>query len=181
MRLRMVHINIGSNLGDRAALIECAVALISKAFAPAAIHRAAPIESDAWGYESPNRFLNIGICFESALSPHEIFSRLQKIEHKISSHPHRDTAGNYTDRLIDIDLIAVGNHVVNSAALTLPHPRMHLRRFVLQPMTELDPDWQHPLLGLSAADLARRACSEECSSPASGAQPCGGSAQHLSD
>lgn len=181
MRPRMVHINIGSNLGDRAALIERAVALISEAFAPAAIRRATPYESKPWGYDSPNHFLNLGICFESALAPQEIFSQLQKIERKISGQSHRNAAGAYIDRLIDIDLIAVGNHIENSAVLTLPHPRMHMRPFVLIPMAEIDPEWLHPLLQLSAADLARRAYSEGCSSPASDAPPCGGSAQPLSD
>lgn len=147
-----VHVNIGSNIGDRRALIERAVAAIS-VLADGPVRRSAFIESPPWGYESRNTFLNIGVCFESDTDPEDLLRKLIEIQNKIDPSAHRNADGTYADRAIDIDLIAVGSLIVNTAALTLPHPRMHLREFVLRPMAELDPAWHHPRLGSTAAEL----------------------------
>ena len=76
-----------------------------------------------------------------------------KIEKSISAASHRDENGNYIDRQIDIDLIAVDDIVVDSPTLQLPHPRMHLRDFVLTPMMHLNPHWVHPILNQSIIHL----------------------------
>ncbi len=78
---------------------------------------------------------------------------LLDIEKSISSASHRDESGNYVDRIIDIDLIAYDDLIIDSEALTLPHPRMHLREFVLRPLALLWPDWRHPILDLTAQEL----------------------------
>lgn len=148
------HINIGSNLGDRAAIIRHAVAAVEKALGSSA-RIASPVESEAWGYESPNRFLNVGIAVETALDPVEIMHRLASVEKSIDSSSHRTASGGYADRALDIDLIAVGAQTVASEDLTLPHPRMHLREFVLLPVAELEPQWRHPVLGMTACELLR--------------------------
>lgn len=147
------HISIGSNLGDRAALIERAVARISELPGGATLRCSAPFDSEPWGYDSPNRFLNMAVAFETPLPPDELMQRLLEIQISIDSSSHRDAAGGYADRAIDIDLIALGSLVADTGRLVLPHPRMHLRRFVLQPMAELDPHWRHPLTGLSVAEM----------------------------
>ena len=67
--------------------------------------------------------------------------------------PHRKPDGTYGDREVDIDIIAVDELVFASDTLTLPHPRMHLRSFVLGPLAELAPGWRHPLSGLTAAEI----------------------------
>ena len=77
------------------------------------------------------------------------------MERSISPAAHRHPDGSYADRMIDIDLIAAGSAVVDSPRLTLPHPRMHLRPFVLRPMDQLEPGWLHPLLGLTPAAMLR--------------------------
>lgn len=140
------HINLGSNLGDRAAHIERAVAAIERATGCPA-RRSGFIESEPWGFDSPNRFLNLGIAIDTDMPPHELLHTLQAVERSINPASHRDARGSYIDRAIDIDLIAVGEMVVETPELTLPHPRMHLREFVLEPMRQLDPAWTHPLLG----------------------------------
>lgn len=150
-----VHVNIGSNTGDRHAQIERAVAAIELRFA-APVRRSAIIESEPWGYDSPNPYLNIGLMFESELPPEQLVGELLDIQRAIDPAPHRNPDGTYADRAIDIDLIAVGNMVVTSSQLALPHPRMHLRRFVLLPMLELDPDWVHPLLHLTPRQLLNK-------------------------
>lgn len=150
------YINIGSNIGDRIALIERAVVAIESC-----LHRnariAAPIESEPWGFDSPNRFVNVGITIEiDEMHPDELLRRLQDIERNISPTPHRDATGAYIDRAIDIDLIAIDTLIFDSSTLTLPHPRMHLRPFVLLPMLELAPRWSHPILRLTPSQLLQK-------------------------
>lgn len=114
-----------------------------------------PVETAPWGYESANRFLNIGVMIDmdSDLPLPELCSRVFGVERRIDPSPHRDAAGGYCDRFIDIDIIAVDNLVADTPSLRLPHPRMHLREFVLRPMASLDPEWKHPLLNKTALEL----------------------------
>lgn len=148
------HINIGSNLGDSHALIEQAAAGIALLASEGSAMRCSGfIESEPWGFNSPHRFLNLGVEITTDLPPHELLHRLQAIERAISSTPHRYADGSYTDRIIDIDLICMEQTVTDTPTLTLPHPRMHLRRFVLEPLMELSPQWIHPLLHKTPAQM----------------------------
>lgn len=149
------YINIGSNLGDRMAHLERAVADVERAFGVIA-DRSQVVESDAWGFESDNSFLNVGIAFDTYIHPEQLLNQLLQIQNGIDASSHRGEDGGYADRAIDIDLIAVDEMVVESDKLTLPHPRMHLRRFVLVPMAELAPAWRHPTLGLTCVELLER-------------------------
>lgn len=147
------HVNIGSNIGDRRAQIELAVTRIMERFGKP-VRRSDYVDSAPWGYDSPNRFLNLGLALETGdMEPLEILQRLREVEASINPASHRTASGEYADRVIDIDLIAVDDMVLNTPELTLPHPRMHLRSFVLQPLAELAPLWRHPLLGLTARRL----------------------------
>lgn len=151
------YINIGSNQGDRHALIEQAVALIQSSFHTNAA-RSSFIESEPWGFESSHPFLNLGILVDVDLtvrSPEEVLHTLLYIEHSISPGSHRDRNGNYIDRKIDIDLIAIDDIIFNSPVLTLPHPLMHRRSFVLNPLLELWDSWIHPVLGQSVQEMLK--------------------------
>lgn len=159
-----LYLNIGSNNGDRRANIARAVAAIYHCilFKDAEIALSTEIESEPWGYSSAARFVNIGVAvrFRTAFQWSElqllhILDALQKIERTISPLPHRNPDGTYRDRGIDIDIIAADTFVCDTQALTLPHPRMHLRPFVLEPMAQLAPGWHHPLLGSTAAELLK--------------------------
>ena len=147
-------ISIGSNIGDRLAAIGRAVALIESSFSVRA-QVSAPYRSAAWGYESTNEFINVALAIDipDGIDPDALLSTLLSIEHAISTAAHRKPDGTYADRLIDIDLIALENTVCSSATIELPHPRMHLRRFVLEPMMEVAPRWVHPLLRLTPAEM----------------------------
>lgn len=155
-----IHINIGSNSGCRHALIERAAAAVASA-TEGHVRRSSVIETAPWGFVSPNAFLNLGLMVEVDLPAETdmqafaltLLRRLRDIERGIDPSPHRDASGGYIDRAIDIDLIAVGELVMVTSELTLPHPRMHERDFVLRPLAELDPHWRHPLLGLTASEL----------------------------
>lgn len=146
------YIGIGSNIGDRHAIIRRAVTAI-KSRIDSEARVSDPYESPAWGYESPNTYINICVAARTDLSPLALFGELQAIQHSISPAPHRAPDDTYIDRAIDIDLIAVDDAVIDTPELTLPHPRMHLRPFVLVPMAQLDPGWRHPILGKSISDL----------------------------
>lgn len=145
MTLMKYYLNIGSNLGNRHENISHAVKALETAL-KSTITLSTAISSTAWGYCSENTFLNVGATFDSNLSPHEVLSITQNIERQLGSCSHRNADGSYCDRLIDIDIIAVDNLIIDTHDLTIPHPRMHLREFVLRPMIELAPYWIHPIL-----------------------------------
>lgn len=145
---------MGSNLGDRTALTRRAIAAIEPLCD--SVRVSDPVESEPWGYDSPNRYLNTGITVETTLSPRQLLDRLQQIEQTLCHDPHRKPDGSYADRGLDIDIITAECHpadrepytiISHDPALTLPHPRMQLRQFVLIPLRQLHPDWIHPLLG----------------------------------
>lgn len=142
-------------MGNRKALIERAIAHIE--LLCGSICKQSPfIESEPWGFESPHPFLNIGISIECNHNPHALLQELLKIEKSISNTSHRDENGNYIDRHIDIDLIAVDDIVIDSPSLQLPHPRMHLRDFVLTPMMHLNNSWVHPILNQNITQLHKQ-------------------------
>lgn len=142
---QQIHINIGSNLGNRYAQIEQAVAALEAEFSTTA-QVSTPYESEAWGYESANRFINVGVNLrvDGSLTPLEIWRRIDGVAKSLCGDSHRNDRGGYIDRRLDIDLIAVEDKVVETEELQLPHPRMHLRPFVLVPMAEIWPEWKSP-------------------------------------
>jgi len=146
-----VHINIGSNLGDREGNLQRAVALLRQLADDVSSVRVSDIVvSPPWGFDSDNEFMNIGMSFDTSLTPAELLAATQRIERTISNRSHRDENGNYIDRIIDIDLIAATTiptpsdpdphlFTISTPTLTLPHPRAHLRDFVLTPLRQIDP------------------------------------------
>lgn len=152
----LLHLNIGTNIGHRHANLGRGVAELYERI-PGRYTLSLPVESEPWGYESPNPYLNLGVMIETdtELDPLDILRRVEEAQRAVSAAPHRDADGAYRDRLIDIDIIAVDAMVLDHPRLTLPHPRMHLRAFVLGPMAELDPGWVHPLLGQTPSELLK--------------------------
>lgn len=152
------HVNIGSNLGPGREITARAADVIA-ALLGVKVRRAPVVESEPWGFASPHRFVNLGIAFDTDLAPFTLLHLLQDAERTVAAEygveapSHRNLDGTYADRLVDIDLIALGDTVIDTPELTLPHPRMHLRPFVLQPMLHLDPAWLHPLLRLTPPAL----------------------------
>ena len=138
----IVYVNIGSNLGERETLIRKAINEISNRFGYCCI--SGLVESEPWGYDSTNPFLNIGIAFKSDLHPELILDILQEIEKKISEKSHRDKEGNYADREIDIDIMAIGERRYKSERLQIPHIHLLERDFFIKPLKELAPNWRYP-------------------------------------
>lgn len=170
-----VHINIGSNKGDRHSAIERAVALVAESPGITLEAVSDPVSSPPWGFDSPHPFLNVGAELTTTLLPLTLLDRLQSIERTISPAPHRAPDGiHYVDRIIDIDIIAIDtvdseiahtmeygvgtSLVIDHSRLRVPHPLMHLRTFILEPMCQLRPRWIHPVFGLTPAGMIHQFC-----------------------
>ena len=142
-----IYLNIGSNTGDRLSHIERAVALIADRWPESRIRRAPLFHSEPWGFESPNRFVNLGLAVDFDLEsiperPEDILKSLREIEKTIApDSPHRDQDGHYIDRAVDIDIIDIDGITLNTPELTIPHPRAEARDFVMKPMAFLAPGW----------------------------------------
>ena len=145
------YLSLGSNLGDRLRLIQEAVAALTVEAGPVTA-LSSLYETEPWGFSSPHRFLNVALALETSLSPETLLAVTQRIERDLG-RTHKSVDGRYADRTIDIDLLFVGDAVLDTPALTLPHPRLHLRRFVLEPLREIAPDLCHPLLRTSVSQL----------------------------
>lgn len=160
-----IYLCLGSNSGDRNMLIGRAVSALTDAFAcrGGIVRVAEPVRSMPLGFDSPNPFVNVGVLIKiqrshpwTARELESLLISILSIEKVISSMPHRNADGSYRDREIDIDIIAVDDTIYTSETLTLPHPRMAERLFVLKPMSQLCPDWVHPVLGLTAAQMLHK-------------------------
>lgn len=101
-------------------------------------------KSPPWGFESPCWFLNQVIISETSCTPFDVLSKTQQLERQLGRK--KKTALNYESRLIDIDILFYADVVIDTPELQVPHPRLHLRRFTLEPLNELMPDYEHPLL-----------------------------------
>ena len=148
------YLNIGSNIGDRRDnLYRAVVALAAgrKYFAVSSI-----VESEPWGFESENGFLNVGLKLNSRIDPHRMLERIHKIERRLGSASHRDEQGGYVDRVVDIDIVAIDDMVIDTPTLQVPHRHLAERDFFLKPMIELAPEWRHPVTGLTASEMLGR-------------------------
>jgi 2-amino-4-hydroxy-6-hydroxymethyldihydropteridine diphosphokinase len=134
-----LYLSLGSNLGDRETNIRQALALIDERVG--SVYRVSScIETAPVGFSSPNKFINVVCLVHTMMSPMACLRETQKIEKELgrtqkSINP--DGSLTYKDRLIDIDLLTYDQLVLNTPELTLPHPRMHERDFVLIPLREI--------------------------------------------
>lgn len=138
--MHKVYLGLGSNLGDRHRNIEQAIALIGEMVGQV-VCCSSLIETEPWGFESPNAFLNGVILIETALTPHEVLKATQKIEkalgRKRKTGPSPLTLHSYTDRPIDIDILLYDDLTVDDPDLQIPHPLMQERDFVMIPLREI--------------------------------------------
>ncbi|MBR5436066.1 MAG: 2-amino-4-hydroxy-6-hydroxymethyldihydropteridine diphosphokinase [Muribaculaceae bacterium] len=143
---RTAYIGIGSNLGKRRYNIRRAVDGIRRLENVADVVVSSIFVSEPWGYESANKYFNVvaKVVFDVDIEPLWLLDRLQEIERGICKASHRDADGNYIDRRIDIDIIAIDDLVVDHPRLQVPHPLMLQRDFVMRPLEEIAPDWQPP-------------------------------------
>ena len=150
--MNRVYLSLGSNLGNkRAHLLQAIRHIAGKIGVFSAI--SSVYETKPWGFESENDFLNMMVCVETQLSPIEILSITQSIEKEMGRR--QKTNHSYCDRIIDIDLIACNDLILDIEKLQLPHPLFHRRRFVLEPFNEIAPDYVHPVLQKKVSELLK--------------------------
>ena len=140
-----VFIELGGNMGDRLQLIDNAKKLLIKIKCEITI-QSSVYETPPWGFNANQNFYNQIIQIETEFSHYELINELQKIEKELGRVRGEK---RYESRPMDIDIIFFNNLIINERYLTIPHPRLHLRKFVLIPMNEIASDFIHPILNLS--------------------------------
>jgi 2-amino-4-hydroxy-6-hydroxymethyldihydropteridine diphosphokinase len=152
MRIQnLVVLSLGSNLGDRLENIQKCIGLIHLK-AGTVIRVSKLYETPSWGFES-DAFFNCALVLHTNFSADEILERILAIEMELGRQ--RSEAEGYQSRIIDIDLIAFNEDIVDADHLKVPHPHMQDRLFVLLPMRDLNLDWRHPILQKYLPDLLR--------------------------
>lgn len=150
-----IYLGLGSNQGNREQLIEEAMRLLSVALG-APLSRSSAIETEPWGFDSPNPFLNMAAHFVAAISPEELLDATEAIERQLGRLTKSTPGSGYSDRPIDIDILFYGTSVIETPRLTVPHPRLQERMFVLQPLSEIAPMLQHPVTKESVAQMKEK-------------------------
>jgi 2-amino-4-hydroxy-6-hydroxymethyldihydropteridine diphosphokinase len=150
--LSTVYLSLGSNTGDRQTHLRNALSHI-----PGKIGKILTLsgfyQTQPWGYVSQEPYLNMAIAVETALNPATLLSETQAIE-KTVGRRDKTINGVYHDRIIDIDILLYDDLIIQSPTLTIPHPLMHQRTFVLHPLAEIAPHLIHPVLKKTIAELS---------------------------
>ena len=135
---------LGGNIGDREKVIRKAISQIEKTVGT--IDQVSSFyETEPWGMLDAENFLNIALKITTKLTEIELLHALLKIEEQ-SGRKRNKNSIEYESRPIDIDIIFYGSAVIQTTQLTIPHPKLHERRFVLVPLCEIAPDFIHPVL-----------------------------------
>ena len=147
-----VFIGFGSNLGDRFDFCDRAVTLLgllpnTQVIAVSSLYETEPV-ADA-GNPGSGWFLNGVVRLETEMIPARLLEVCRDMERAFG----RDQERREGPRTLDLDILFYGKQVINQSDLVIPHPRLHLRRFVLTPLAELDPDWRHPVFNQTVRDL----------------------------
>ncbi len=145
-------VGLGANLGRREETLLRAVELLAAEDGVEAVALSSVRETDPMGVEDQPRFLNAAALLETTLGPRELLDVLLRVERELGRV--RDGT-RWGPRVIDLDLLAYGSEVVEEPGLRVPHPRVHERRFALEPLVELDPDLELPGRG-KVSDLLDR-------------------------
>ena len=146
-----VYLGLGTNLGDKEKNLQDAVnelnKRVGKVTSLSAFYKTAP-----WGFQSENSFINAACEIETSFSPLEVLSKTQKIERDLG-RTKKSVNGVYSDRLIDIDILLYGEMIMESTELTIPHPLMLKRDFVMNPLLDIASEVVHPVLRKKLKDL----------------------------
>lgn len=150
--MAIAYLSLGSNKGDRIGFVQQATSLLNASDGISLIRTSAFYESEPWGMDSKNWFVNAVVEIKTTLSPQELLTQCQRIETQLGRKRLDDTK-EYQDRTIDIDILFYNKEIVNDENLTIPHKFLHLRAFTLVPLLELIPNFEHPLLHKTIAQL----------------------------
>ena len=149
-----VFLLLGSNMGDRLSLLHEARTLLA-AHAGAVVGQSGCYESEPWGFEADTLFMNQALQIDTRLTPMQLLSAIQRIERQLGRE-RTTPPGVYASRPIDIDILFYDNLVIDTPALTVPHPLLHRRRFALLPLCDLALDYTHPVLHKTISELLQQ-------------------------
>lgn len=133
--MHIVYLSLGTNLGNRKAIMYEAITLIGEKIGTV-IRQSSFHETEPWGFESPNLFLNACVCVSTSLAPRQLLEATQAIEKKMG-RVKKSIDAQYTDRIIDIDILLYDKLNIDEPDLIIPHPLMDKREFVMVPLKEI--------------------------------------------
>ncbi len=145
-----VFIGVGSNQGERLEYLSRALQALNAVPGIRVVQMATILETEPVGGPPQGPYLNTAAELQTTLTPRELLTTLQGIERRLGRTP---SPQRWTPRPIDVDILLYDDQIVAEPDLVIPHPRMHERRFVLEPLVQLAPDFVHPVLRHSIADL----------------------------
>jgi 2-amino-4-hydroxy-6-hydroxymethyldihydropteridine diphosphokinase len=143
-----VFLLLGSNLGDRKGYLQKAIDLIATELG-AVTQKSSIYETEAWGKTDEPNYLNQVVQVNTTLPARQVLEKVLQIETKMG----RVREEKWGARIIDIDILFYGQGIINEPGLTVPHPELHNRKFTLEPLSEISPDWQHPVFKKSIFQL----------------------------
>ncbi|MCK9413867.1 MAG: 2-amino-4-hydroxy-6-hydroxymethyldihydropteridine diphosphokinase [Prolixibacteraceae bacterium] len=146
--MSLVYLILGGNQGNRGEIIASAIDMVNSKIGQNRL-ASSLYESESWGFSS-ELFINQVIAIETNMSPREILATCRQIEDQLG---RIRTGGGYEARTIDIDLLYYDSVILESPGLTIPHPRIADRRFVLVPLSEIAPDYIDPLSGKTVVEM----------------------------
>jgi 2-amino-4-hydroxy-6-hydroxymethyldihydropteridine diphosphokinase len=154
-----VYIGFGSNLGDRQEFCERTIMLMgllpqSRLVAASSYYETQPVDPE--GILGSLWFYNGVVKIETLLAPIQLWKICRETERALG----REEEHRSGPRTIDLDLLFYGQRMIHESSLIIPHPRLHLRRFVLEPLVELDPNWNHPTFNQTVEELLRHSADE---------------------
>ncbi len=149
--MAIVYLSLGSNCGDRIGFVQQATSLLGAADGITLIRTSAFYETEPWGMDSENWFVNAVVEIKTTLSPRHLLEECQRIEHQLGRK--RSDGKGYSDRTIDIDILFYNKDIINEEDLIIPHKFLHLRAFTLVPLLELIPNFEHPVLHKTITEL----------------------------
>jgi len=157
MALREIYLCVGGNLGDRESNMEEVLSFIEFNFGT--IQAISPmVESEGWQMEGVPPFLNRIVHIKSELSNKALLEEIKDLDEFYGRPPKSET---YLSREMDVDILFIGSEIIKDAELTVPHPRLHERRFVLLPFAELNKEFIHPEFQKTIGQLLTE-CTDVC-------------------
>lgn len=141
---------LGGNMGDRVAILDSAKTHIAQK-AGEILKYSSLYESESWGFNSENTFLNQVIQIETSLAPHQLLDELKSIE--IKHGRRKNNSEEYSSRLLDVDILFYNDDSFEDHDLVIPHPRLHKRKFTLLPLREIDCNYVHPKLNKTIEEI----------------------------
>lgn len=148
--MNVTYLCLGGNIGDRETALNQAIFIISQEIGNI-VSKSGIYETEAWGVENQQAYLNQCVAVTTNLTAEELIHKVLVIEKKLGRE--RSNSIIYEPRIIDIDIIFYNNTIIETPQLTVPHPRLHLRKFVLIPLSEIASNHLHPILNKTIFNL----------------------------